>query len=126
MLYAGSFRDIVPERYDQIWLVVRQLSAVPRNPLGNIRHVRVLSPSKRLLYDTLALKRQGRWNAEAFDNDYAPRFLKEMLGSPEARVELDRLAKLSKSENILIACYCPDERLCHRSLIKKIVDMINS
>lgn len=124
MLYTGSFRDIDPKKYDEIWLVVRRLRSVPRNPLGNIKHVRALSPSSRLLYDTLEMKRQGRWNRDAFNNSYAPRFLREMLGSPDAMSELRTLAGLSKEKDILIACYCPDEGLCHRSLLKKIIKIM--
>lgn len=122
MLYTGCFKDIDPKKYDEIWIIVRQLKAVPRNPLGNIKHVRVLSPSSRLLYDTLEMKKQGRWNKDVFDNNYAPRFMREMLESPAAMIELRKLATLSETKDILMVCYCPDEGLCHRSLVKKIIE----
>lgn len=121
MLYAGSFRDIKPEKYDEIWLVVRQLGAVPRNPLNNIRHVRALSPSKKLLYQSLDLKKRGLWDRRHFDENYAPAFLREMLSSPDAMAKLRELERLSREKDILIACYCPDESECHRSLILKII-----
>ena len=33
-LYTGSFRAIKPEDYDEIWLIVRGLKSMPKNPLG--------------------------------------------------------------------------------------------
>ncbi len=101
------------------------LKSVPRNPKGNIKHVRVLSPSNKLLYDTLNMKKHGELNQKSFDENYAPRFLNEMLGSKQAMEKLRELAELSKTKNILIACFCPDENLCHRSLVKKIVETMN-
>lgn len=121
MLYTGSFKNIDPDRYDEIWIVVRQLSAVPRNPKGNIRHVRTLSPSKRLLFESKDAQHRKIWDQAYFDTVYAPAFLREMLGSPYAMDMLDQLAKLSKEKNVLIACYCADGSQCHRSLIRKII-----
>lgn len=118
-LYTGSFRRIVPEDYDQIWLIVRGLKAMPKNPLGNICHVPLLSPSKGLWYHYLDLKKAGKWDRRAFMMDYAPKFLEEML-KPEPRAKLEELRELAKSQAILCACYCTDENLCHRSLVKAI------
>lgn len=126
MLYEGSFKEIDPERYGEIWLVVRQLSAVPRNPKGNIKHVRALSPSKTLLFESLDLKRRGLWDQAHFDNSYAPRFLKEMLGNPQAMDKLRELERLSREKDVLIACYCPNADDCHRSLIMRIIAQMRS
>lgn len=125
MLYTGSFRDINPDKYDQIWLVVRKLMSPIKNTKGNIYHIDTIAPSQKLLYDTLEMKRKKTWNQETFDKIYAPRYLKEML-EIEPVLQLQKLAELSKTQDILIACYCKDENLCHRSLIKQIVDTINS
>ena len=125
MLYTGSFRDINPDKYDQIWLVVRKLMSPIKNTKGNIYHIDTIAPSQKLLYDTLEMKRKKTWNQETFDKIYAPRYLKEML-EIEPMLQLQKLAELSKTQDVLIACYCKDENLCHRSLIKQIVDTINS
>lgn len=121
MLTAGSFKAIDPCEYDEIWLIVRQLRSMPRNPLDNIKHVRALSPSKKLLYKVLDAKKKNEWDADAFAKWYAPAFLREMLESPDAMRELKTLSEISKTKNILIACYCANESLCHRSLVKKII-----
>lgn len=125
MLETGTFRDIDIEKYDEIWLVVRSLKAMPRNPKQNIIHVPVLSPSLKLFFDFNNWKKQGKWTQEQFNQIYTPRFLKEML-QPKQRMVLNDLAEKSKSKDILITCYCTNECMCHRSLIKKIVDTINS
>lgn len=118
-LYTGSFRSIKPEDYDEIWLIVRGLKAMPKNPLGNIYHVPLLAPSKQLWYHYLDLKKAGCWNRETFMGDYAPKFLNEML-QPEAHAKLRELCDKTKTMSILCACYCTDEDLCHRSLVRMI------
>ena len=118
-LYTGSFRSIKPEEYDEIWLVVRGLKSMPKNPLGNIHHVPLLAPSQPLWYHYLDLKRAGRWDRTSFMEDYAPKFLNEML-QPEPLAKLKELHERTKTEAILCACYCPDEDLCHRKLIRMI------
>lgn len=124
MLHIGSFRDIKPDNYDQIWLCVRSLKQMPNNPNGNIIHVPVLSPSQKLFYHHLDLKNKGLWNSESFEKDFAPKFLQEML-QPEPLAKLKELAELVKTKNILVVCYCKEEHLCHRSLIYQIIEQIN-
>ncbi len=123
-LYTGSFRMVRPEDYDEIWLIVRGLKAMPKNPLGNIRHVPLLSPSKGLWYHYLDLKKAGNWNRDTFMTDYAPKFLNEML-QPEAYAKLKELHERTKSETILCACYCADEDLCHRKLVRMIMETMD-
>ena len=125
MLYTGTFRDIDHNKYDEIWLIVRSLKAMPKNPKGNIYHVPVLSPSLKLFFKVQELKKANQWTEKSFDEFYTPAFLKEML-QPKQRMILNQLAEKSKTQNILIACYCTNENICHRSLIKKIIDTINT
>ena len=125
MLYTGSFRSIRPDDYDQIWLCVRSLKHMPKNPNQNIFHVPILSPSFELFKATLELKQAKKWNKDIFDKWFAPRFAHEML-TPEAQAKLKELAELSKIKNILIVCYCPDENLCHRSVLKFIIDKMHA
>ena len=98
---------------------------MPKNPKGNIYHVPVLSPSLKLFFKVQELKKTNQWTEKSFDEFYTPAFLKEML-QPKQRMILNQLAEKSKTQNILIACYCTNENICHRSLIKKIVDTINT
>lgn len=124
-LYTGSFRSVKPEDYDEIWLVVRGLKSMPKNPVGNIYHVPLLAPSRQLWYHYLDLKKAGNWNGSTFRADFAPRYLQEML-QPEANAKLRELHEKIKTETVLCACYCTDESLCHRSLIRLIMQAMGT
>ena len=125
MLMIGSFKNIKPDDYDQIWICVRSLKQMPKNPKNNIFHVPLLSPSQNLFFKHLDWKKQGIWDKDKFDKEFAPQFLQEML-QPEPLAKLQELAELVKTQDILIVCYCGDESLCHRKLIRQIIDMINT
>lgn len=124
-LYTGSFRAIKPEDYDEVWLIVRSLKAMPKNPLGNIYHVPLLSPSKDLWLRHLALKKSGNWDKDTFMSLFAPQFLREML-QPEPYAKLREMHKKTRQQAVLCACYCSDEDLCHRSLIRMIQASMDS
>ena len=124
-LYTGSFRSIRAEDYDEIWLIVRGLKAMPKNPAGNIFHVPLLAPSQQLWYRYLDMKKAGRWDRATFDAVFAPAYLKEML-RPEPRAKLKELHGKIKDQAVLCACYCTDENLCHRSLVRMILQAMGS
>ena len=48
-------------------------------------------------------------------------YLREM-SRPEARHALDLLAALSHQTSFSVGCYCEDERRCHRSLLRKLLE----
>ena len=48
------------------------------------------------------------------------RFLAEMKKSGASR-DLDVLAALSRQTNFSIGCYCENEALCHRSILKELL-----
>jgi uncharacterized protein YeaO (DUF488 family) len=53
-----------------------------------------------------------------------PRFVRQYLRemrSPQARRLLDLLAKLSRSANFSVGCYCADESRCHRSVLRRLL-----
>jgi len=51
---------------------------------------------------------------------YARRYRREMLEPPAARL-LGLLAALSAQTDFSLGCYCEDETLCHRSLLKELL-----
>lgn len=128
MLYTGNLKKITNneiEKYDEIWLIVRSLRYMPNNPKGNIKHVPELSPSFSLFIEYNNLRNQGKWNKQMFEEQYKPRFLAEMTNRIPKSM-LQELAQKSKSKDILIACFCDDESMCHRSLVKQLVENINN
>ena len=73
-----------------------------------------VAPSEALLKEASPLADPSHWKL------FKRRFLKEMK-SPEARRDLELLAALSHQTNFSLGCYCPDESLCHRSILKELL-----
>lgn len=74
-----------------------------------------LSPSEPLLKESFPVADERAWRA------FRRRFLAEMK-QPNARRDLDLLAALSHQTSFSIGCYCADEALCHRSLLRELLE----
>jgi uncharacterized protein YeaO (DUF488 family) len=74
-----------------------------------------LSPSAKLV--TFAQKSRG----DALWKTFERKFRAEM-NQPDAARLLDFLAALSHQTNFAIGCYCEDERRCHRSVLRSLLD----
>jgi uncharacterized protein YeaO (DUF488 family) len=48
------------------------------------------------------------------------RYLRELATGDNSRL-LDLLAALSKNANFSLGCYCEDETICHRSILRKVL-----
>lgn len=114
MVSIGSFKDI-SDKYDEVWLIVRSLKSMPNCNIP-VYHVPVLSPSPELFQCYLSWRDAGCWNKNTFETQYKPRFLKEME-SPEASGMIGILKERAQNKHILLACYCPGDEMCHRSLV---------
>lgn len=119
MLYTGSIRDIDKTKYDEIWVIVRSLGNFSVS--DNIYYVPQLSPSYNLFHDYRNWVKQGVWCKKQFDEVYRPRFLEEMK-SDTAQQYLNLLRESCKTKDILICCFCNDESMCHRSIVKELVE----
>lgn len=74
-----------------------------------------LSPSPNLLKEFFPIEEdQKQWRT------FKRRFLAEMK-KPEAARDLDVLAALSHQTNFSVGCYCENEALCHRSLLRELL-----
>lgn len=117
MIYITNIRNANPEKYDEIWGIVRSL----KNKADYVKHVPELSPSWDLFKKYLALKEAGNWNQTTFDTIYRPQFMREMK-APEAQKALCELRDAGKEKDICIFCFCPTVNLCHRKLIGEILE----
>lgn len=97
-------------KYDEVWAIVRSF----KHPNPHMRHVPELSPPWDLFKRYLGWKEKGQWTKDTFIAMYVPQFLKEMHGKKPKSL-LNRLATTDK--HICLACFCPDEAMCHRSII---------
>jgi uncharacterized protein YeaO (DUF488 family) len=76
-----------------------------------------LSPSHGLVKQALAAqaaKDEKLWAA------FSRRFRAEMNG-PDAAKILDLLAALSRNADFAVGCYCPEEKWCHRSILRELL-----
>ncbi len=51
---------------------------------------------------------------------FAKKFRKE-LSTPDNQRLLDLLAAFSKSANFSVGCFCEDENICHRSILREVL-----
>ncbi|MDX1404638.1 MAG: DUF488 family protein [Woeseiaceae bacterium] len=72
-----------------------------------------LAPSEALLK---ASKPEDAASWKAFKRGY----LAEMK-DPRARRDIDLLAAMSHQANFSVGCYCEDESICHRSLLRELL-----
>ena len=73
-----------------------------------------LSPSAELLKEFFPLEDEKSWKT------FRRRFLAEMK-APGPKRDLDLLAALSHQTHFAVGCYCEDESLCHRSLLRELL-----
>ena len=73
-----------------------------------------LSPSAELVQEALGAVDDRAWAA------FTRKFRREMR-APDRSRELDVLAALSHHTNLSLGCYCPDERRCHRSVLRELL-----
>lgn len=72
-----------------------------------------LSPSEALLKEAFPPTPQTF-------KGFKRKFLKEMK-EPGPKRDLDLLAALSQQNNFSMGCYCEDESLCHRSILRELL-----
>jgi len=78
-----------------------------------------LAPSEALLKQGMRATDDRSWRR------FANRYRAEM-NQPDARRVLDLLAALSHSTDFSIGCYCEDERRCHRSVLRELLEARNA
>jgi uncharacterized protein YeaO (DUF488 family) len=101
--------------------------AVVRRPPRGVRRERwpdyfdvwfpAIAPSAALLARFQSSAAGDPQRFERFAASYA-----RELDRPVARQTVDLLAALALRTSIAIGCYCPDERRCHRSVLRRAVE----
>lgn len=113
MIKVGNVAGLNEYQYDENWLIVRKPDEIP----AFVKHEPLLSPSPELFRKYREAYHASLFNQEFFNQVYVPQFLRELAGNAEAMAVLNCLVKNSKSKDILLACYCENESMCHRSII---------
>ena len=112
MLSLKNIREL-DDKQDN-WLIVRSFTGTL--PVRSVQ-VDVLSPSRHLFFAYRRWANEGRWNMQMFNDCYVPEFLRQMKNDREAKDVLNRLYLESRTKDISLACYCENERMCHRSIV---------
>lgn len=121
MIAIKNISQVNYKDHDEIWAIVRSM----KRPNPNIRQVSELSPSWDLFSKYQELKKNGQWNEQTFQEIYVPQFIQEMHNKKSIAL-LNQLYKLDKAgKNICLVCFCPDEKLCHRSIIAGLLQGVN-
>lgn len=113
MIKIDNVRNLKNNKGFEHLIIVRSM----KNPIADAIQEACLSPSKQLFFDYLSWKKEGIWDKKCFEERYVPRFLQEILSNREATDLLFSLLKRSKTDDIALYCFCPEEELCHRSVV---------
>jgi uncharacterized protein YeaO (DUF488 family) len=73
-----------------------------------------LSPSQKLVTQALKATTERQWSA--FERAY-----RHEMKQPDAAHLLDLLSALSHGSALSVGCYCEDERRCHRSILRSLL-----
>ncbi len=99
--------------------VRRPPRGVPKSKFAKLDYYDVwlpnLSPSQELVTVALQSKDERSWRA------FERRFRAEMK-RPDASRVLDLLAALSHQTNFSLGCYCENEKRCHRSVLRELLE----
>lgn len=114
MIEIKCINDIDYEKYDEVWAIVRLM----KNKSKKIKQVIELAPSSDLFTFFRKSKKIGLWNERTFQNEYVPKFLEDICKNQNSKDKLNELYNLDrKGKNICLVCFCPDETMCHRSIV---------
>jgi uncharacterized protein YeaO (DUF488 family) len=99
----------------RIGTVRRPPRGVPKSEFASQNWYDVWYPNLAPSLETMKLGQQAETPAQWAT--FAKKYKAEM-SSPEASHSLELLATLSQDSNFSVGCYCEDEALCHRSILR--------
>jgi uncharacterized protein YeaO (DUF488 family) len=117
VVQLGAPRE--PNEGLRLGTVRRPPRGVPKSKFAKLDYYDVwlpnLSPSQELVTVALQSKDERSWRA------FERRFRAEMK-RPDASRVLDLLAALSHQTNFSLGCYCENEKRCHRSVLRELLE----
>lgn len=115
----STFRDIKNPKFDEVWVIVPELKALPRTPTP-IYHIPELAPSPEVDYIQRKAILNKEWNETTFQKLYVPAY-KQQLEKTNAFGIMRELNLRGTESEILVACRCPKDELCHRDALEPII-----
>lgn len=120
MITITNIQNIRNKSYDEIWAIMRSV----KNLAANVIHVPELAPSGNLFQFYLKKRDTGNWNETVFQTQYVPHFLKELKQEQATQKMTELITKSRQGKSICLYCVCPDETVCHRSVIGGILQWL--
>lgn len=118
MIHVTNIRNMKPETHDHAYVIVRSL----KNPIKHAEQITALSPSTTIFWEFLRRQKAGQWNQTTFDTWYTPAFLQQITNDNNAKEILRDLIHMDRQgKDIVLACFCSNPSLCHRSIIASIL-----
>lgn len=114
MIRMCTIPSMEPSGNLENWMIVRS----PDSILPYAKHVPELSPSPALFKKYREAYQAGDFDETFFKKIYVPQFVKELMANREAGSLLEYLCHESKTKDFYLGCYCIDEKLCHRSILR--------
>ena len=115
VLFTCSVADLSRYRHTTCWLITRYAGRVPRANYDE--WVPDLAPSRDLhhcwSHEWRPLQDPSHWWASR----YLPAWARSKTLDPSYKAAIQRAAELSLTDDLTLACWCPDETHCHRSLV---------
>lgn len=119
IVQLGSPR--LPNEGLRIGTVRRPPRGVPKSEFACRNYFDVWYPELAPSPEVMAPGQAAQHSAETQDwQKFHKAFRKEMASPPASRT-LDMLAALSHHTQFSIGCYCAEETLCHRSILRKLL-----
>jgi uncharacterized protein YeaO (DUF488 family) len=108
-----------PGEGTRIGTVRRPPRGVPKTEFSSENWYDVWFPNLAPAVETMKLAQRA--TTPAAWADFVRRFRKEMA-RPDARHDLELLAVLSHTTDFSVGCYCADEKRCHRSILRRLLE----
>lgn len=133
MLYYDCIYDVVEEinapdyelgKYDEIWLITRQMKPLKNNTNIPIKWVSDLAPTEKVFVWARNLINNHSFSEEIFKTKYTPWYLLDLANNSEALNLVNFLKNTNK--NICLCCYCRTDHLCHRKILKNLIDSLKN
>lgn len=118
MVFLDNIFKINPIEYDEVWIICYSVGEIQDmfTTYDNVLHVPELAPSESLFKEYRKLVALSKWGKKSFEEYYVPQFLKDMERE-DSKKTLQVLLSESKKKNIVLACFCSEEELCHRCIV---------
>ena len=106
-----------PKKYYLNCSIVRK----PGNDLPDYAiNISELAPNLELFESYKKAISENIFNKMWFEIEYVPKFIDQIAKTETKRI-LQELVDLSREKNVLLACYCKNSNLCHRSIVISIL-----